>query len=126
MDDPVLAMDVIGRLHDIGVRTSVDHFGTGYSSLAYLHRLPVDELKIDASFVTQITSGSHAATVVRSAVDLAHDLGKQVVAEGIEDAETLDALRDMGCDRGQGRFLGPPMPAEGFVGFVERRYPARP
>jgi diguanylate cyclase (GGDEF)-like protein/PAS domain S-box-containing protein len=112
MDDPTYAMEVMGKLKALGVATSIDDFGTGYSSLAYLKNLPIDELKIDRSFVgTMVTDGSDL-TIVRSIIDLSHNLGLDVVAEGVEDAETLAQLAEMGCDRAQGYYLSRPVPSE--------------
>ena len=124
MDDPVLAMAVISDLRDIGVRTAIDDFGTGYSSLSYLRRLAVDEIKIDKSFVTSMLADDTDMTIVRTIVDLAHNLGMQVLAEGVEDDATLAALRDFGCDRIQGYVIGKPAPAH-EIGqlFVDRSLP---
>ncbi len=121
MDDPVLAMDVISELRERGIRTAIDDFGTGYSSLAYLRRLPVDEIKIDKSFVMNMMGDRNDLMIVRTVVDLAHNLGMSVLAEGVEDEETLDALREFGCDRVQGYLIGRPMPASAFLGVMEER-----
>ena len=88
-----------------GQRLSIDDFGTGYSSLAYLQRLPVDEIKIDRSFVMRLSAASDDAVIVRSTIDLAHNLGLTVVAEGVEDEQSLDMLVDYGCDSAQGYFF---------------------
>jgi diguanylate cyclase (GGDEF)-like protein len=112
MDDPVLALDVISRLREIGVHTAIDDFGTGYSSLSYLRRLPVDEIKIDKSFVMSMLEDRHDMTIVRTVIDLAHNLDMAVLAEGVEDEATLGKLREFGCDRVQGYLVGKPMPAE--------------
>lgn len=111
MDDPVLAMAVISDLRDIGVCTAIDDFGTGYSSLAYLRRLSVDEIKIDKSFITSMLDDVTDMTIVRTIIDLAHNLGMQVLAEGVEDDATLAMLREFGCDRIQGYVIGKPVPA---------------
>ena len=97
------------RAHGIGV--SIDDFGTGFSSLAQLKRLPADELKIDQTFVRDLRPGSDDELVVRSAIDLAHNLGLSVVAEGVEEIATLTALRDLACDHAQGFQLSRPVPA---------------
>jgi EAL domain-containing protein (putative c-di-GMP-specific phosphodiesterase class I) len=94
----------------MGVRLSVDDFGTGYSSLTYLTRLPVDEIKIDRSFVTNMNGSPDKEVVVRSTIDLARNLGKQVVAEGVETAEVLQRLGGLGCDLAQGYFVSRPLP----------------
>jgi diguanylate cyclase (GGDEF)-like protein len=111
MDDPLQAMDVLGELKSMGSATSIDDFGTGYSSLAYLKHLPIDELKIDRSFVATMTVDESDLTIVRSTIDLSHNLGLSVVAEGVEDLETLRRLADLGCDRAQGYYITRPMPA---------------
>ncbi|TME99220.1 MAG: EAL domain-containing protein [Chloroflexi bacterium] len=114
MADAERAMDVLGRLRAMGVGISIDDFGTGYSSLAYLKRLPVDELKIDKSFVAHIASDDNDAAIVRSTIGLAHDLGLAVVAEGIEDEVTWDYLAGLGCDVAQGYFISRPLPVAAF------------
>jgi EAL domain-containing protein (putative c-di-GMP-specific phosphodiesterase class I) len=95
----------------MGVGISIDDFGTGYSSLAYLKRLPVDELKIDKSFMAHMASDENDAAIVRSTVGLAHELGLTVVAEGVENQETWDLLSALGCDVAQGFFFSRPVPA---------------
>jgi diguanylate cyclase (GGDEF)-like protein/PAS domain S-box-containing protein len=111
MDDPLLAMEVLGRLKALGVATSIDDFGTGYSSLSYLKHLPIDQLKIDRSFVGNMVHDESDLTIVRSTIDLSHNLGLVVVAEGVEDPETLHLLAELGCDRAQGYALSRPVPA---------------
>jgi diguanylate cyclase (GGDEF)-like protein len=111
MGDAARCMEVLQRLHDLGVRLSIDDFGTGYSSMAYLRRLPVDELKIDRSFVLGMTTTQQDAVLVRTAIDLGHNLGLTVVAEGVERAEHADALRALGCDVAQGYHYARPMVA---------------
>jgi EAL domain-containing protein (putative c-di-GMP-specific phosphodiesterase class I) len=88
---------------------AIDDYGTGYSSLAYLRRLPVHELKIDKSFIVGMAHNSDDAVIVRSTIDLAHNLGLTVVAEGVEDEATLDRLRALGCDRVQGYLMARPL-----------------
>lgn len=105
---------VLGRLRQLGVRLAVDDFGTGYSSLALLQRLSVHELKIDASFVAGMMRNEQDRVLVRSTVELAHNLGLLAVAEGIETQAQLDALRAIGCDAGQGFLLGEPLPPAAF------------
>jgi diguanylate cyclase (GGDEF)-like protein len=115
MDDPQRAMATLERLSALGFRLSIDDFGTGYSSLAYLKRLPVDELKIDKSFVLNMEKDADDARIVRSTIDLAHGLGLSVVAEGVENAQVWDLLRDLSCDEAQGFHMGKPMPAHEFA-----------
>jgi diguanylate cyclase (GGDEF)-like protein/PAS domain S-box-containing protein len=103
---------VLSRLHAMGERLSIDDFGTGYSSLAYLQRLPVDEIKIDRSFVTRLAEVADDAIIVRSTIDLAHNLGLSVIAEGVEDDGVLQRLLQYGCDGAQGYLFGRPVPAD--------------
>ncbi|MES2103833.1 MAG: EAL domain-containing protein [Pseudomonadota bacterium] len=112
MDDPVRAQQTLERLHSMGVDLSIDDFGTGYSSLAYLKSLPVDELKIDKSFVLKMEQDLDDAKIVRSTIDLGHNMGLRVVAEGVENKDVMLLLREMGCDQAQGYFISKPMPAE--------------
>ena len=115
MDDPQRALATLNRLSALGFRLSIDDFGTGYSSLAYLKRLPVDELKIDKSFVMSMEKDLDDAKIVRSTIDLAHNLGLSVVAEGVENAKVWDLLRELDCDEAQGYHMGRPMPADEFL-----------
>lgn len=120
MDDPDRALAAVRQLSDIGVRMAIDDFGTGYSSLAYLKALPVDQLKIDKSFVIGMTKDQSDAVIVRSTIDLAHNLGLEVVGEGVESAGHAAQLKELGCDIGQGFFLGKPQLVETFDAFIER------
>jgi EAL domain-containing protein (putative c-di-GMP-specific phosphodiesterase class I) len=120
MEDPEAALTTLERIHEMGVNLSIDDFGTGYSSLGYLTRLPVDEIKIDREFVTDMRSKSQNAVIVRSTVELGHSLGLQVVAEGVEDRATWELLGLLGCDVGQGYFLGRPGPAADLTGKLLR------
>jgi EAL domain-containing protein (putative c-di-GMP-specific phosphodiesterase class I)/GGDEF domain-containing protein len=113
-DSPAIA-DGLRTLHDMGVGVAIDDFGTGYSSFSYLKRFPVDELKIDIDFVVDIARDERSARLSASMVELAHKLGAVAVAEGVEDPETLDRLRELGCDQAQGYLLGRPGPAEDAV-----------
>jgi EAL domain-containing protein (putative c-di-GMP-specific phosphodiesterase class I) len=109
LDDPAHAIRNLERLHALGCGLAIDDYGTGYSSLAYLRRLPVHELKIDKSFVIGMAADASDALIVRSTIDLAHNMGLSVVAEGVEDDATLDRLRAMGCDMVQGYLLSRPL-----------------
>ncbi len=111
MTDADRALEVLERLSKLGIHISVDDFGTGYSSLAYLKRLPIDELKIDRSFVQHMTEVEADATIVRSTVMLAHSLGLQIVAEGVEDQATWHCLANFNCDIAQGYYMSRPIPA---------------
>jgi diguanylate cyclase (GGDEF)-like protein/PAS domain S-box-containing protein len=119
--DPDRALDTATQLHDLGVRISIDDFGTGYSSLAYLKRLPIDEVKIDRSFVTDVTANADSAFIVRSVIDLAHNLGIQVVAEGVEDATVLDSLAAHDCELAQGYYISRPLAADAVLPWLAAR-----
>jgi diguanylate cyclase (GGDEF)-like protein/PAS domain S-box-containing protein len=114
MADPERALATLSALSDLGVRIAIDDFGTGYSSLAYLKRLPVDVLKIDRSFVRDLQTFTNDRIIVRSTIDLAHNLGLRVVAEGVEDSIAAEVLRQFGCDEIQGYHLSRPVPASDF------------
>ena len=103
------AIDMLTQLRVLGVGLSIDDFGTGYSSLSYLHRFPIDTLKIDRSFVTQMTDNSENAEIVRTIVTLARSLDMAVVAEGVETADQLRQLGELGCDYGQGYLFSRPV-----------------
>jgi diguanylate cyclase (GGDEF)-like protein len=118
MSDSVRTTHVLEELAALGVRLSVDDFGTGYSSLAYLQRLPVDEVKIDKSFVRALSSETGADAIVRSVLDLARNLDLWVVAEGVEDGATASRLRALDCDEAQGYFFARPMDAEDLERFA--------
>jgi diguanylate cyclase (GGDEF)-like protein len=119
MADPTRAIAILHRLSEHGVALSIDDFGTGYSSLAYLKRLPVNEVKVDRSFVINMARDQDDAVIVRSTVDLARNLGLRVVAEGVEDDVTWERLRSLGCDAVQGYYLARPMPANKLTPWLE-------
>lgn len=119
MDDPQRAEAMLNRLSEQGFKLSIDDFGTGYSSLAYLKRLPVHELKIDKSFVMGMETGEDDAMIVRSTIDLAHNLGLTVVAEGVETAAILERLRILACDEAQGYHIARPLPVDDFLAWQE-------
>jgi diguanylate cyclase (GGDEF)-like protein len=121
MGDPRRATDVLERLRTLGVRLSLDDFGTGHSSLSYLKRLPLDEVKIDRSFVTGMAIDPSDAAIVRSTIDLARHLGLDVVAEGVESEEVLDVLVSLDCDVAQGFLLSHPLPADQLDGWLAAR-----
>ena len=112
MHDPERARETLERLAAIGVGLSVDDFGTGYSSLAHLKRLPVDTIKIDKSFVLDMAEDEADEAIVRSTIELAHNLGLRVVAEGVESAAAWMRLAALGCDLAQGFHLARPLPAD--------------
>ncbi len=123
MDDPVRAQQTLERLHAMGVDLSIDDFGTGYSSLAYLKRLPVDELKIDKSFVLNMENDIGDTKIVRSTIDLGHNMGLRVVAEGIESEAVWRLLAALGCDEGQGYFMSRPIPGDKLVDWIRSWVP---
>ena len=126
MDSSGEAIEQLAALKKAGVRLAIDDFGTGYSSLAYLKRLPTEVVKIDQSFVRNLTNDEREQTLIRSMISLTHDLGYRVVAEGIETSEAADMLAEMGCDEGQGYFFGRPMDAGVFEQWLnERSFSAR-
>ena len=112
MEDTQTTQRALEQLRKLGVRLSIDDFGTGYSSLSYLRQLQVQQIKVDRSFIQDITASEAARAVVQAVIDLAHALGLRVIAEGVENAEQRDILLAMGCDGFQGFFFGRPMPAE--------------
>ena len=118
LDDPGHAVENLQRLSALGCCLSIDDYGTGYSSLAYLRRLPLHELKIDRSFVMNMVRDASDGVIVRSTIDLAHNMGLAVVAEGVEDEATLDRLRALGCDMAQGFFLSRPITASEVVSWM--------
>jgi diguanylate cyclase (GGDEF)-like protein len=120
LTDPARSMDCLQRLHAMGVRLVIDDFGTGYSSLSYLRRLPVAELKIDRSFIADL-SGGRDDVIVRSTIELAHNLGLSVVGEGVESAAMHDQLLALGCDMAQGRYIAEPAPAAEMRGWIARQ-----
>ncbi len=121
MADPTRVSRVLQVLRNMGVEIALDDFGTGYSSLTYLKNLPVDELKIDRSFVTTMCKDSNDAAIVRSTIDLARHLGKRTVAEGVEDQEVWDQLGKLGCEIAQGFWLGRPAPADDLTRVLLQR-----
>jgi diguanylate cyclase (GGDEF)-like protein len=123
MDDPARAEATLTRLNAIGFKLAIDDFGTGYSSLAYLKRLPVDELKIDKSFVLAMERDVDDAKIVRSTIDLAHNLGLSVVAEGVENEAVWSQLRDLHCDEAQGFYMSRPLPLHEFRQWCARWAP---
>jgi diguanylate cyclase (GGDEF)-like protein/PAS domain S-box-containing protein len=118
MADPLRALETLNSLNAMGVLLSIDDFGTGYSSLAYLKQMPVDELKIDRSFVMGMLEDENDVVIVRSIIDLAHNIGIPVVAEGVENQETYDMLKNMGCDAVQGRFICGPLPVAELMQWI--------
>jgi diguanylate cyclase (GGDEF)-like protein len=125
MADPDRTLEVLGGLREIGVATALDDFGAGHASLGHLKALRVDELKIDRSFVTRLPHDERDQAIVHATVELGRRLGMRVVAEGVETADTWDALASLSCDEAQGFYLSRAMPAQALAGWVEARTPAR-
>jgi EAL domain-containing protein (putative c-di-GMP-specific phosphodiesterase class I) len=120
MDDPDAVLRALLDLKALGVRLAVDDFGTGYSSLSYLRRFPIDVLKVDKSFVDEITGNEESRALVDAILGMARTLGMSTVAEGIEDGRQLDSLTALGCDNGQGYLLSRPVPPETLVALLEQ------
>ena len=118
MEDPVHAQKVLDRLHALGLKLSIDDYGTGYSSLSYIMKLPVQELKIDRSFILRMAGDADISTIVRSTIDLGHNLGLKVVAEGVEDVQGWNLLTRLGCDDAQGYYMSPPLEAEALKTWI--------
>src|SRR5256714_15523062 len=123
--DPHRSAQILDELAGMGVRIGIDDFGTGYSSLAWLKRFPVDEIKVDRSFVTDLLADESDAAIVRSTIELGRSLGVVVVAEGVETAEALERLADYGCDVGQGYLVSRPVPPTQPVTWLRARATVR-
>jgi len=123
MVDLARAVEVLKQFAQMGIGISVDDYGTGFSSLAYLKRLPINELKIDRSFVMEMLSNENDAVIVRSTIELAHNLGLHIVAEGVESQDMLDALKTMGCDYAQGYHISRPVSADALLAWWKTTYP---
>jgi diguanylate cyclase (GGDEF)-like protein len=119
MMNPKKSLEILNEFHQLGFGVSIDDFGTGYSSLAYLKNLPADEIKIDKSFVMNMANDKKDESIVKAAVDLAHNLGLRIVAEGVEDKKTLDILAEMGCDYAQGYYMAKPMPCDDLMIWMQ-------
>ena len=121
MTDPLRATTVLEQLSGLGIRIAIDDFGSGYSSLSHLRRLPVDVLKIDRQFVVNMSTDESDETIVRSTIDLAHNLGLAVVAEGVESQQNIDRLVELGCDSIQGYFVSEPVGASTLTPWLLAR-----
>jgi len=119
MSNPEKAAENLSRLKQIGFTIALDDFGTGYSSLAYLQKLPIDYVKIDISFIRQILVSTNDAVMVKTIIDMAHNLGLQVIAEGVEEEAQTRLLEKLGCDIVQGFLFGRPMPEQQFIGLFD-------
>jgi EAL domain-containing protein (putative c-di-GMP-specific phosphodiesterase class I) len=114
------ALHTLNRLHQLGIKLSIDDFGTGYSSMAYLKQLPLDEVKIDKSFIKSMNKQTGDSSMVRAIIDLAHDLGLGVVGEGVENREIALMLRELGCDQAQGTYYADAMPFEQLLEWLQQ------
>ena len=112
MQDQEAALAAMRALERLGVKLAVDDFGTGYSSLTYLRRFPIDVVKIDRSFVAELTADPGGEAIVHALVEVCHALGATVLGEGVESAEQASRLRELGCELGQGRYFSPPLAAD--------------
>ncbi|MDF0725902.1 EAL domain-containing protein [Cytobacillus sp. S13-E01] len=114
MENTAECVECIKRLRETGVSVSIDDFGTGYSSLTYLRNFPINHLKIDQSFIKEMIRNSQDIAIVKAIIYLAHELKVKVVAEGVEEKESLECLRLLGCDEIQGYYVGRPVPSSEF------------
>lgn len=121
MGELITSLDILTRLRMKGIELSIDDFGTGYSSLSQLYRMPFTELKIDQSFVMNMKRDEEARGIVKTCIMLGHELKMNVVAEGVEDKQTLEILSDMGCDIAQGYYIAKPMPAKNLIPWIQHR-----
>ena len=121
MVNPERSFQVLNRIADMGVGVSIDDFGTGYSSLAYLKKLPATEIKIDKSFVMDMLDNDSDMTIVNATIQLGHNLGLTVVAEGVENIDTFNKLKAMGCDILQGYFISKPVAANEFFDWIKNK-----
>ena len=120
MDDADHAAEVLNKLRALGIQLSIDDFGTGFSCLSYLHRFPLQVLKIDRSFISRMETNMESLQIVRTIVVLARSLGMEVIAEGAENADEIARLRELGCNYCQGNYFSPPVPAEELTALLER------
>jgi len=120
MQDTPQVIATINELRSLGVRLAIDDFGTGYSSLSYLRRLPVGAVKIDRSFILELGADREGSTIVASVISLAHALGMEIIAEGVETIEHVAALLNLGCDHAQGYFFSRPVAPDVALDFIRR------
>ena len=121
-----LSEKIIQKIHSIGIGIALDDFGTGFSSLSYLCRFPIDTLKIDKSFVQEMTTSQKDCIMVRQTIEMGHELGLQVVAEGVETPEQLHLLRSFACDSAQGYLFSRPVPAARVLQLLNASHGRRP
>jgi EAL domain-containing protein (putative c-di-GMP-specific phosphodiesterase class I) len=123
MSNPERSLNVLRKIHDIGVSIVIDDFGTGYSSLAYLQKLPVDGLKIDRSFVVEMDREDDTRPIINSIIEMAHNLGITVTAEGIESRQIMAKLAGMNCDFAQGYHISEPLAADSVLAWLRQNVP---
>jgi EAL domain-containing protein (putative c-di-GMP-specific phosphodiesterase class I) len=121
MSNPAAAIAIMNNFHERGIRLAIDDFGTGHSSLSYLKCFKIHKIKIDQSFVRNLAETPEDQAIINAVIDLSHNLGFQIIAEGVETSWQLEYLRKQDCDEVQGYFFSKPLPAEQFVAFVETR-----
>jgi EAL domain-containing protein (putative c-di-GMP-specific phosphodiesterase class I) len=121
MENPIAALDMLTRLRLNGFRLSIDDFGMGHSSMLQLVRMPFTEIKVDKSFVISAAHSNESRAVIKSIVELGRSLGLKSAAEGVEDADTLELVQQMGCDFAQGYLIGPPMAGDAIPGWMSDR-----
>jgi len=114
MSEPIRAKQTLETIKNTGINLSIDDFGTGYSSLSYLKRLPVDEIKVDRSFVMEMIEDKDDDIIVRATIEVAHNLGLKIVAEGVHDKQTWERLKTLSCDIAQGHYISKPLSAAEF------------
>jgi EAL domain-containing protein (putative c-di-GMP-specific phosphodiesterase class I) len=120
MQDPENSLKTLTSLEQAGIPLSIDDFGSGYSSLSYIKQLPASEIKIDRSLVKDLVEQADDRVIVRTTINMCHSLGYKVVAEGVENEETLNLLADMGCDEIQGYYLTPPLPLDAIIEWLDK------
>lgn len=126
MEDPVTSLDLLTRMRMKDFQLSIDDFGTGYSSMLQLVRLPFSEIKVDKSFVISAARSQESRTLIKSIVDLGHNLGLRATAEGVEDQQTMDYLKEIGCDLAQGYLVARPMPGDQALAWAKQYQAVRP
>ena len=121
MSDTENAIAALNDLHELGIHVAMDDFGTGYSSLSYLRRFPIDTIKIDQNFISEIVNNKDDAEIIRTIISMGKTLNRQIVAEGVETAEQLEMLKEYDCDQIQGYYLSPPVPGDELTGLLREK-----
>ena len=118
MSEPLRARDTLKKIKEMGIKLSIDDYGTGYSSLSYIKKLPLDEIKVDRSFVMEMTEDKDDDVIVLATIELAHNLGFEIVAEGVHDQQTWERLKELKCDVAQGHYISKPLSATAFMAWL--------